>query len=127
MAQFKTDLEDIYFNLFKVNNVQDHTEDYGVDDLKDVISQFNKFTENEINFEASNSSELQDYFKIDISAIYNFKLGNNTKADLGASIWNLFNRKNQINNFFRVNNGTVDETLQTSLGFYPNVLARVYF
>jgi alkylation response protein AidB-like acyl-CoA dehydrogenase len=48
MAQFKTDLEDIYFNLFKVNNVQDHTEDYGVDDLKDVISQFNKFTENEI-------------------------------------------------------------------------------
>jgi alkylation response protein AidB-like acyl-CoA dehydrogenase len=48
MAQFRTDLEDIYFNLFKVNKVQDHTEDYGVDDLKDVITQFNKFTEKEI-------------------------------------------------------------------------------
>ncbi|WP_127716489.1 acyl-CoA dehydrogenase [Halobacteriovorax sp. HLS] len=48
MAQFKTDLQDIYFNLFNVNKVQDHSTDLGIDDLKDIISQFNKFTENEI-------------------------------------------------------------------------------
>ena len=87
----------------------------------------NEIVDNIINFEASNSSKLDDYFKVDISALYNFKIGPYTKADVGASIWNLFNRKNQINNFFRVNDGNVDETLQTSLGFYPNIVMRVYF
>ncbi|OUR93477.1 hypothetical protein A9Q84_18560 [Halobacteriovorax marinus] len=48
MAQFKTDLADIYFNLFKMNKVQDHTNDYGEDEMRDIIDQFNKFTENEI-------------------------------------------------------------------------------
>ena len=87
----------------------------------------NEIVNNTINFEASNSSELKDYLKLDISALYNMSLGQKTKADIGLSVWNVFNRKNQINNFFRVNNGQVDETLQTSLGFYPNLLMRVYF
>ncbi len=87
----------------------------------------NEIVDNSINFEASNSSELKDYLKLDISALYHFNLGLKTKADIGASVWNLFNRNNQINNFFRVNNGQVDETLQTSLGFYPNLLMRIYF
>lgn len=87
----------------------------------------NEIVDDEINFEPSNSSELDNYLKVDISALYNFKIGQNTKADIGASIWNIFNRKNQINNFFRVNDRNVDETLQTSLGFYPNIVMRVYF
>lgn len=87
----------------------------------------NEITNGEINFGPSNNDELNDYLKVDISALYNFRIGQNTKADFGASIWNLFNRKNQINNFFRVNDGSVDETLQTSLGFYPNIVMRVYF
>ncbi len=48
MAVFKTDLQDIYFNLFDVNNVGEHAPDYGDDELKDIVEQFNKFTENEI-------------------------------------------------------------------------------
>ena len=87
----------------------------------------NEIVNNNINFEPSNSSELKDYLKLDISALYHINLGLKTKADIGASVWNLFNRNNQINNFFRVNNSQVDETLQTSLGFYPNLLMRVYF
>ncbi|WP_298534790.1 TonB-dependent siderophore receptor [uncultured Algibacter sp.] len=87
----------------------------------------NEIVGNEINFSTSNSNELKDYFKLDISASYNFKVGRKTRAEIGASIWNVFNRKNEINNFFRVNNGDVDETLQTSLGFYPNIVMRVYF
>ena len=87
----------------------------------------NEIIDNQINFATSNSSVLDDYFKVDVSALYNFKLGGNTKADIGASVWNLFNRQNQINNFFRLNDGNIDETLQTSLGFYPNIVMRVYF
>lgn len=47
MAQFKTDLRDIYFNLFNVLKIQDHT-GYGENDMKDVINECNKFIEKEI-------------------------------------------------------------------------------
>ncbi len=46
MAQFKTDLKDIYFNLFNVLKIQNH----GVveNDMKDIINECNKFVEKEI-------------------------------------------------------------------------------
>lgn len=48
MAKYRTDLKDISFNLFKDLKVQDHTQDYGENDLKDIIIQFDKFAENEV-------------------------------------------------------------------------------
>ncbi|MEW4924730.1 TonB-dependent receptor plug domain-containing protein [Algibacter sp. 2305UL17-15] len=81
----------------------------------------------EINFGASNGNRLKSYFKVDISALYDFQIGNSSRVNIGASIWNVFDRKNQINNFFRLGDGSVNETLQTSLGMTPNVLLRVYF
>ncbi|MCR9205325.1 MAG: acyl-CoA dehydrogenase [Halobacteriovoraceae bacterium] len=48
MAKFRTDIKDISFNLFKDLKVQDHTPDYGENDLKDIIIQFDKFAENEV-------------------------------------------------------------------------------
>ena len=48
MAKFKTDLRDIYFNLFEDLSVQDKVTDFEVSDLKDVITQYEKFVENEI-------------------------------------------------------------------------------
>ena len=48
MAQYKTDLRDISFNLFEQLKVQEHIEDYGPEDLKDILIQFDKFVENEI-------------------------------------------------------------------------------
>lgn len=47
MAQFRTDLRDIYFNLFNVLKIQDHT-GYAENDMKDVINECNKFIEKEI-------------------------------------------------------------------------------
>jgi alkylation response protein AidB-like acyl-CoA dehydrogenase len=47
MAQFKTDLKDIYFNLFNVLKIQDRS-DLTENDLKDIINEYNKFTANEI-------------------------------------------------------------------------------
>ncbi len=48
MAVYKSDLNDIFFNLFDVNNAQEFAPDYEVADLKDIISQFDKFVEHEI-------------------------------------------------------------------------------
>lgn len=47
MAQFKTDLKDIYFNLFNVLKIQNHTS-FTENDMKDVINECNKFIEKEI-------------------------------------------------------------------------------
>lgn len=87
----------------------------------------NGIVDNAINFESSNSSQLADYFRVDVSALYDFKLGKRTKADLGVSIWNILNRNNAINNFFRLNNGSINETLQSSLGITPNAVLRIHF
>lgn len=48
MAKFRTDLKDIQFNLFKDLKVQEHTKDFGENDLNDIIIQFDKFAENEV-------------------------------------------------------------------------------
>ena len=47
MAQFKTDLKDIYFNLFNVLKIQNSN---GVveNDMKDIINECNKFIEKEV-------------------------------------------------------------------------------
>ena len=47
MAQYKTDLRDIYFNLFNVLKIQDHS-GFAENDLKDVINECNKFNEKEV-------------------------------------------------------------------------------
>ena len=87
----------------------------------------NEIDDNTINFERSNSSQLADYFRVDLSVLYDFKIGKQTKADLGISIWNILNRRNEINNFYRVNNGSIHETLQRSLGITPNAILRIHF
>ncbi len=87
----------------------------------------NAITNDEINFESPNSNRLKDYFRVDISAIYDFKLWKQTKANLGVSVWNVLDRSNQINTFYGISNNSVSETLQTSLGITPNAVFRVYF
>lgn len=47
MAKFRTDLRDVYFNLFEYLKVSEGT-DFQDQDLKDIIEQFNKFVESEI-------------------------------------------------------------------------------
>lgn len=87
----------------------------------------NTVTNNEINYNATNSEQLQDYLRVDLSALYDFKLNKATNANLGISVWNLLNKKNTINNFYRLNNNAVSEIKQQSLGITPNVIFRVHF
>lgn len=47
MAQFRTDLRDVYFNLFEVLKIQDHA-DLGESDMKEIIAEYNKFIGNEV-------------------------------------------------------------------------------
>lgn len=87
----------------------------------------NEIINEDVNYEATNVSNLNDYLRLDVSAIYNFKLGDKAKANFGISVWNILNKENEINNFYRVKDETIMETIQNSLGFTPNAVFRAYF
>jgi len=88
----------------------------------------NEVQDDIINYDLANSSRLNDYMRADFSAIYQFNFGNNTRANIGLSVWNLFDRENTINNFYRVNAlGIAEEVKQNSLGITPNAVFRFYF
>jgi hypothetical protein len=81
-----------------------------------------------INFQSPNNSRLPDYFRADASAIYNFQLSRNIRANAGLSILNLTDRKNTLNKYYRVNENDEIETIENfSLGITPNVSFRVSF
>ena len=88
----------------------------------------NEVQDDIINYDRANSSRLNDYMRADFSAIYQFNFGNNTRANIGLAVWNLFDSENTINNFYRVNAlGISEEVKQNSLGITPNAVFRFYF
>ena len=83
--------------------------------------------ENEILYEAPNSSRLDEYFRLDVSAKYHFKL-KKVKGEMGFSVWNVMNRDNVINIYFRKNeNNEIEQVTQNALGITPNVSLRLRF
>ena len=88
----------------------------------------NEIEDNAINFDEANNTNLQDYFRLDTSAMYTLNLGNVLKSDIGVSIWNLTDQKNTINNYYRISDtNTVNKFSRFSLGFTTNAIVRVYF
>ncbi|TYA84482.1 TonB-dependent receptor plug domain-containing protein [Seonamhaeicola marinus] len=80
-----------------------------------------------ITYESPNSSNLDDYLRADCSATYSLYLSRTTKATLGASIWNILNRKNIINQYYTLIDNEATLIKNESLGLTPNVSLRVHF
>ena len=81
-----------------------------------------------IVYQSPNSSRLPDYLRADASALYNFDLGSKVKATAGLSFFNLFDRENILNIYYRLNNQLEIEKIESvSLGFNPNLSFRVSF
>jgi hypothetical protein len=82
---------------------------------------------NGIVYNPPNSSRIQDYLRLDISARYYFNL-NKLSGELGVSVWNILNRKNVINVFYSRNNkDDIEQVTQNALEFTPNVSLRLNF
>ncbi|WP_033960730.1 TonB-dependent receptor plug domain-containing protein [Psychroserpens jangbogonensis] len=83
---------------------------------------------NSIEYKSPNTDNLSSYFRTDISATYKLKFGKKLDASIGASIWNLFDRKNIINTYFATDeNGEIVTIDNLSLGITPNFSFRVRF
>lgn len=88
----------------------------------------NEVIDNTVNFDTANNERLQNYLRIDASALYKFKISNTFRSEIGASVWNLSNRTNPINNYFRVGaNDTPVKFSRFSLGLTSNAVFRIYF
>lgn len=85
-------------------------------------------TNSTIEYKTPNSSRISNYFRTDVSAIYNFNFKNNIKAEIGASIWNLFDQTNIINRFYTFDSdNTIVQIDNRSLKFTPNLSLRIRF
>ncbi|MFV9550137.1 TonB-dependent receptor plug domain-containing protein [Algibacter sp. PT7-4] len=81
-----------------------------------------------IVYASPNSTRLNNYLRVDCSATYAFNLSNTAKATIGASIWNLLNKKNTINKYYILDeNNNVNPVENISLGITPNISFRVHF
>ncbi|MBP2830623.1 TonB-dependent receptor [Aquimarina sp. U1-2] len=88
----------------------------------------NAVVDNRVNFETANSNRLDPYFRVDLSATYNFKISDVVAAHTGLSIWNLTNHQNSINANYRNQTNTIPrEEIEYALGFTPNATFRVSF
>ncbi len=88
----------------------------------------NEVLGNNINYGTVNEERLDYYMRVDVSAIYQFKLKGTSKVNIGVSVWNLLDKENTINTFYRLSAlGTAEEVEQNSLGITPNAVFRVYF
>src|SRR5690606_32377209 len=83
--------------------------------------------DNNVQYNAPNSSSLTNYFRADILATYTIHLGNSTKAQAGLSIWNITNKKNILNTYYVVENDNAIRVDNVSLGFTPNASLRLNF
>ena len=82
----------------------------------------------QINYANPNASRLEDYVRADVSATYNFNLSEDTKASIGASLWNVLNRQNILNRYYILDeDDNITPIENISLGITPNVSFRVMF
>lgn len=82
----------------------------------------------EINYESANTSNLPDYFRLDASITYDFKIKNILNINTGISLWNITGKNNIINKFYKFSDINFPLGInENSLEFTPNVLLKITF
>lgn len=84
--------------------------------------------DDDIVYDEPNSSRLDDYMRLDVSAKYRFSFSPSVRGEFGASVWNLLNNQNIVNTWFQIDDeGELETIQQYALGFTPNFMFRVSF
>ena len=91
--------------------------------LTDII------VDNDIVYNAPNSARLSDYFQTNLSAGYTYTFDNLNKLQMGASVQNVFNTKNNLNQYYRINQNTnsIEKVNTYSLALTSNAYIRYFF
>ena len=93
-----------------------------------VPLQGNEIVDEEVNFDIANNTRVEEYFRVDASAVYKLKISEGLRSEIGASVWNAFNTKNTINNYYRIGlDNTPNKFSRLALGLTTNFMFRLYF
>tara|TARA_R110002111_G_scaffold176469_1_gene241981 strand:- start:212 stop:2719 length:2508 start_codon:yes stop_codon:yes gene_type:complete len=93
-----------------------------------VPLQGNEIVDEEVNFDIANNTRVEEYFRVDASAVYKLKISEGLRSEIGASVWNAFNTKNTINNYYRIGlDNTPNKFSRLALGLTTNFMVRLYF
>jgi hypothetical protein len=82
-----------------------------------------------IIYNSPNNKNLNDFFQINFSTTYKWETSNKTEYNLGFSVINVTNKKNKINEFYRINTttNTIEDVKSFSLDRTFNASFRVSF
>ena len=85
-----------------------------------------------IRFGEPNSERLDNYFRVDFSAAYQFKIDANFKGQLNFSLLNVLDTENSLDQYYVLTqdeNGeaVVNKVEQFSLGLTPNLSFQLFF
>lgn len=89
----------------------------------------NTIKNGKIVFDSPNSSRLNDYLQLNISSNYSITINKKINLVVGASIQNILNNRNVINEYFRINqnNNSIEKVNIFSIERTPNLLVRLNF
>ena len=90
---------------------------------------YNNFSNPKIDYNIPNNKVLDDFFQVNFSTTYKWESFNEIQYKLGFSILNVFNRKNEINEYYRINTITnsIEDVKTFSLLRTPNLSFRITY
>lgn len=83
----------------------------------------------EIIYNNPNNKNMSEFFEVNLSANYNWKLTSKSSLQFGISILNILNRNNIINRYYRVNktNESIESVNTVALKRTPNLSLKFNF
>ncbi len=86
-------------------------------------------TNPEILYGDPNAENIDDFFQVNFSVNYAWKISKKTKLQMGFSVMNLFNKKNIINRYYRINNqlNAIEKVDTYAVERTPNAVIRLNF
>ena len=90
---------------------------------------YSNFSNPKIDYNTPNNKILDDFFQVNFSTTYKWESLNQIQYKLGFSLLNVLNRKNEINEFYKINTVTnsIDNVKTFSLRRTPNLSFRIAY
>jgi hypothetical protein len=82
-----------------------------------------------VDYNSPNNNNLNNFFQVNFSTTYKWESSNSIEYKLGFSVLNLLNRKNEIDEYYRINKVTnsIEDIKTYSIKRTPNLSFRIIF
>ncbi|MFV8328201.1 TonB-dependent receptor [Flavobacterium sp. ZS1P14] len=90
---------------------------------------YSNFSNPKIDYNTPNNKVLDNFFQVNFSTTYKWESSNEIQYKLGFSVLNVFNRKNETSEYYRINTITnsIEDVKTFSLRRTPNLSFRITY